>query len=287
MAAAALSVHQASGGRMTLGIGRGDSALAYVGLSPAPVSYLERYVSVLRLYLTGKSIPVDVAASFVQGARSVEELALADRPNESGLQWLDPKLDPVPVDVAASGPRVIEVAARVADRLTLTLGAGVERVAWGIDVAQQVKERQVDSPLRFGTYLNVVPHSDLDTARDIAVHAVATFARFSVMGGSPAGPISARQRGVYDALTDAYDMNRHLDGHKVRSGVITSQFLDEFAILGSTEDCISRLSELGRLGIDRFTIICGTAGSDAKESARSYKLLVDEVIPAVRAELAH
>ena len=41
-ASAIASVHAASGGRAVLGIGRGDSALAHLGLAPAPVVVFER-----------------------------------------------------------------------------------------------------------------------------------------------------------------------------------------------------------------------------------------------------
>src|SRR5580693_8379785 len=41
-AAGAASVQAISGGRAVLGIGRGDSALAYLGLAPAPLAGFER-----------------------------------------------------------------------------------------------------------------------------------------------------------------------------------------------------------------------------------------------------
>src|SRR5215471_9201714 len=41
-AAAVASIQVASNGRASLGIGRGDSALAHLGLAPARVGYLER-----------------------------------------------------------------------------------------------------------------------------------------------------------------------------------------------------------------------------------------------------
>ena len=43
-ASSALSVQHLSGGRMVLGIGRGDSALAYLGRSPARLGYFEQYL---------------------------------------------------------------------------------------------------------------------------------------------------------------------------------------------------------------------------------------------------
>src|SRR3954447_12021536 len=56
-AAAIPSVHVAPGGRAALGSGRADSALAPLGLAPAPVGELERFVRLTRRYLRGE--PVD------------------------------------------------------------------------------------------------------------------------------------------------------------------------------------------------------------------------------------
>src|SRR3954470_13399758 len=56
MAAAIASVQEASGGRAVLGIGRGDSSLAHLGLAPASVAHLGRYVEALRAYLRGEEV---------------------------------------------------------------------------------------------------------------------------------------------------------------------------------------------------------------------------------------
>ena len=45
------SVHVASGGRAVFGVGRGDSALAHLGLAPARVAYFENFVRATRAYL--------------------------------------------------------------------------------------------------------------------------------------------------------------------------------------------------------------------------------------------
>ena len=50
-ATAAGSVHAETGGRFVLGIGRGDSALAYIGLAPAPPAQFERHLERLQGYL--------------------------------------------------------------------------------------------------------------------------------------------------------------------------------------------------------------------------------------------
>src|SRR5262245_49915664 len=55
-AAGIASVHVQSGGRAVLGIGRGDSALAHLGLAPVSVPAFERYVVAVRAYLNGASV---------------------------------------------------------------------------------------------------------------------------------------------------------------------------------------------------------------------------------------
>src|SRR5688500_16724205 len=108
-AAGIASVHAASGGRAVLGIGRGDSALAHLGLAPAPVADLERYVATVRTYLSGGTVSFDDLATYHRdGARPVHALGLASAPADSRLHWLDPSLPPVPVEVVATGPRVLD-----------------------------------------------------------------------------------------------------------------------------------------------------------------------------------
>ena len=43
--------------------------------------------------------------------------------------------------------------------------------------------------LSFGAFINVVAHPDLEVARDLAATGVSTLSRFSVMHGTPTGPV--------------------------------------------------------------------------------------------------
>src|SRR5438445_6631084 len=77
-AAAIASVHAASGGRAHLGIGRGDSALAHLGMAPAPLAELERFVRVTRAYLRGDTVAFEDLRPYERdGARPVDVLGLA------------------------------------------------------------------------------------------------------------------------------------------------------------------------------------------------------------------
>src|SRR6478609_9320478 len=133
-ASAVASVHAESGGRAVLGIGRGDSALAHLGRAPAKVAQLARYIDAVQTYLRGDEIAFEELEPFAprDAPPPVDSLGLAATATSSSLHWLRRDLAKVPVDVSATGPKVIEVAAHHADRVTLGVGADPDRLRWAI-----------------------------------------------------------------------------------------------------------------------------------------------------------
>jgi 5,10-methylenetetrahydromethanopterin reductase len=281
-ATAIASIQRLSGGRAVLGIGRGDSALAHLGRSPARVRTFERYVEVLQKYLRGEPVAFDELEFAEQAAPAVEELDLADTPEASRIQWLsdDPK---VPVEVAATGPRVIAAGARHAERVMFTLGAEPERIAWGIETARNARDEAGLDPdgVAFGSYINLVAHPDLATARELVSGGLTTFARFSVMHGDVAGPVSDAQRQVLRDLHGSYDMREHTRVGSPQTGALTPEFVERFAIVGSPKTCVRRLEELAALGLDKFILTGPTAGADREQAAHALDLLNREVLPAI------
>src|SRR5207244_12216831 len=69
-ASAIATVHAESGGRAVLGIGRGDSSLAYIGLAPAPLAAFERHLVRLQGYLRGDGVELDQPGADACGMRS-------------------------------------------------------------------------------------------------------------------------------------------------------------------------------------------------------------------------
>ena len=78
-AAAAASLQVVSRGRMVLGIGRSDSALAHLGSAPVPAAMLERDLRVLRAFLRNEEVPfADLVEYVPANVRFVDTLGLAD-----------------------------------------------------------------------------------------------------------------------------------------------------------------------------------------------------------------
>ncbi|MEQ8859852.1 MAG: LLM class flavin-dependent oxidoreductase [Pseudomonadales bacterium] len=283
-ASAAMAVQQVSGGRMVLGIGRGDSALAHLGRAPARLAGFSRYVAVLQRYLRGERVefsdlPMDDAI-----AAPVAALELADHPQSSRIRWFDPALPKVPLEVAATGPRVIDLAGREADRVLLTLGAVPERLRWGIDLARRARRDSGGDPdsLALGAYVNLVCHPDRAIARDLVRGGLTTFARFSVMHGTVSGPADEETRGVLARLHDGYDMRAHTRGDSVQATLMDDAFVDAFAIAGPPDHCLARLAELEALGIDKVIVSGPTAGTDRDAARKAMALLDEAVVPVLR-----
>lgn len=254
-ASSAISVQKVSGGRMVLGIGRGDSALAHLGRSPARVKWFENYLEVLQAYLRGEEVPFSRAAMLDSVAPPVENLGLADTPTSSSIHWAEGEKK-VPVEVASTGARVIGIAARHADRIMFALGADPARIQWGIDTARQAAIDAGRDPdaLTYGAYVNLVCHDDMDIARQMGRAGTSLFARFSVMHGTVSGPASEQQQSVFHDVHDRYDMNKHAQAGGNQTTALTDEFMDSFAIIGPGTHCLERLEELSGLGIDKFVI---------------------------------
>jgi len=281
-AAAAQSVAAIAGGRVTVGIGRGDSALAHLGRAPARVEVLERYISALRTYLRGGEVAFDDLGFSESTAPDVATLGLADTPNSSRLLWRREDDPHISVEVAATGPRVIAAAARTADRIIFALGADEARLQWGIETAHAARVDAGLDPegIEFGAYVNVVAHPDIEVARSLVAGSLTTFARFSVMHGKVSGPADDSEREVLQNLRDSYDMTTHTRSDSAQAGSLTPEFIDRYAIVGGPQHCISRLEALESIGIEKLIVIGSSPGSDIDEAHRAENTIANDVLPA-------
>lgn len=271
------TIQAESNGRAVLGIGRGDSLLSHIGLAPAPVRVFERYLTRVQTYLRGDEVPFDIGTDGGGVVESSESLGLAGEPTGSRLRWLDPELPKVPVDVAASGPRVIELGARVAEIVTLAVGVDPGRVAWGIERARSVRPE-----VQIGAYIPIIVHSDRDTARALVSGSATSFARFSVMHGTVAGPADEERQRALVAVHDAYDMRAHFNHGSPQSQLMRDDDMDAFGIAGPPSYCIERLLALVELGVNRLFFMGGGFGIDETEALAARGRLVKEVLPALR-----
>ena len=265
-AGAALSLQVESDGRAVLGIGRGDSSVQRIGKEPDPVARFERYLAMVQTYLSGGSVDRDGFAS--------------------RLEWL-PQVGvaKVPVEVAATGPRVIEVAARHADRICFAVGADPTHLGAAIAHARAAAAAAGRDPaaLRYGAFVNCVLHDDVAVARDALRGTVATFARFSAMRGSPLAQLPPPLRRTVEYLRGHYDMREHTRADAGHTAGIDDAFVDWFAIAGPVERALPRFRALAALGLDFLHVVPSSTGVSREIAIGSFTTLGRDLLPALAA----
>jgi 5,10-methylenetetrahydromethanopterin reductase len=226
---------------------------------------------------------------FCAGVRDVhaylhkETLDARGRP--SRLHWLDrAKQGPVPVDIAASGPKVIAFAARTVERVTFAVGADPARLAWALELARSelADEGRAGTAVSFGAYINVGCDPDPSTGRNLIRGSSAAFAHFSAMPGSTGAGLDARDRDVVAEVGRRYDSNHHLFNSADHSSVMPDEFIDRFAVVGDPQTCARRLLELTALGLQRLVLTGPTIDAEPEPARLSRRLVVEELVPALR-----
>src|SRR5579884_3440870 len=118
------TLHVISGGRMVMGIGRGDSARRVIGQQPVKMAEFEASCRMIKDFMNGRAVDWN-------GKELKLEWALAD--------------PQIPMYVAGYGPKALGVAGRVSDGVIIQLADPVI-VEWIMDVARKAAEAEGRDP---------------------------------------------------------------------------------------------------------------------------------------------
>ncbi|TSA54045.1 MAG: LLM class flavin-dependent oxidoreductase [Actinobacteria bacterium] len=283
-ASAIASLQAISNGRAVLGIGRGDASLAHIGRAPASVETLSRYVQLVQRYLRGEHIPFSELDEFATNAPHLTELDVEHAPSASSLEWLG-TIPKVPVEVSATGPKMIAQAALYADSVMLSVGAETERLRWGIDLVRSTRTQAGLDPkgISIGAWVNVVAHPDVEIARQLASGWTSVFARFAIMHGKPTGPQTDDSIKSLEHLYNDFDLRDQASSASVQARSMTQDFIDNYAIVGTAEACVARLSQINDLGIDKVITVGFADTTDNNIDGRyATKTFLNQIAPALK-----
>ena len=277
------TVQVVSQGRAVLGLGRGDSALAYLGMAPAPLKFFEAYVSRLRNYLQGIPQPFDLDLDGGNHFPPVDRLGLAQQAEDARFGMGMTDAPAVPLDMVGTGPKVLAIAGRYADRVTTAVGGDAERVAWALGEVAAARQRAgVSHPVSLGAWVPVAVTDDLAAGRRMLSGVTTSMARFTAMHGKAVAPVAEDDRKIYERVHDAYELHGHFQEGSPQSKQVPDDFIDRFAVIGPPEACVERLQALIDLGVERF-VISGPSPATTPDLALQADLLFSsEVMPALR-----
>ena len=257
-ASALATLNEISGGRMVMGMGRGDSARRVIGKPPVTVEHMEEACRQIRDLAEGREI-------------DYEGTPLR-------LKWASGRL---PVWVAAYGPKALRAAGRVADGLIMQL-ADPYIIEWSLRYVREGAE-EAGRPYDDIQIMSAAPAyvtDDMEAAREqvrwfpamVSNHVVDLVHRYA----STELPAELTE---FIRARDHYDYADHGRTGAEHASFVTDEVVDRFCVLGTPERCLAKLRELEALGVDQFNIY-----SMVDDPAGVIRSFGEELIPAFRGE---
>jgi probable F420-dependent oxidoreductase len=227
-----------SGGRMQLGIGRGDSSRRVLGKKPVTSGQLEQAVQTFRELTAGR------------------ETEYEGQPTH--LSWATGS---PPVWIAGYGPKDREMAGRIADCVILQY-ADPHLIEWCLSFVKKGAESVGRDPrsIEVMAAAPVWVSDDLKVARDrvrwfpalVSNHVVDLISRYKPEELPPALTSYVSNRGKYD-------YQQHCEVDSTNSKFVSDEVVDRFCLVGPAEAHRQKLRTLASVGVTQFNVylMCG------------------------------
>ncbi|MEP6807830.1 MAG: TIGR03842 family LLM class F420-dependent oxidoreductase [Chloroflexota bacterium] len=256
--ASALAVlDELSGGRMDLGIGRGDSARRVLGKPPTSMKTLEEAISVIRDLVEGRSVTFE-------GTELV-------------LPWTGKwKL---PVWVAGYGPMALAMTGRIADGLILQL-ADPDLIRWFVAQLREAEAAAGRPPGSVRVQAAAPAHIGPRTVGHARTRWFPALVSNHVVDLVNKYPREQLPEALTGYVTDrgGYDYHHHAEVGSTNAAFVGDEVADRFCVLGEPAEHIAKLHELAAAGVDQFNIYL--MNGDEEEQLEVYGR---EIVPALSA----
>jgi 5,10-methylenetetrahydromethanopterin reductase len=237
-------------GRMIVGIGLGDSSVETMGMKPAKLSYFEKTMQQMRDLLDGKEVQLETGKIHV----------------------LHPCQRKVPIYIAASGPKMLELCGRIADGIIILVGVAddyIEHAQEKITAGAKAAGRRLED-------INIVlwvpcAVSDTSPAKDAVKAHVAR-----VVAHPLPYVLDPREQKVLEEIRKTYDYYHHMDQQANHAEVIPDWLVDKFAIAGTVAESRAQIERIKKTGIQQIAIIpYSPLGGSREETIRGFAKAMD------------
>ncbi|MSP52480.1 MAG: LLM class flavin-dependent oxidoreductase [Alphaproteobacteria bacterium] len=249
-AAAFMSLNEIAPGRIAMGVGSGDSALWSIGKKGARVQQMRDYITAVKALLRGETANWD-GYSFK-------------------AEWSAYEPFDLPVYVACSGPKILRMAAEVADGAIVTMGFAPEDVAYVRGIVAEGRRTAGRSDRDFALWWNA--HVVFDESYEKAAERSLGWSPYWLTMGSMEG------KGIPDELkekfkqlnSDAHDLNavyHAKDRNKVvlerakALGVYDWMMRHSPRLFGTPRDVATRLNEFGARDMKQWIFFATSRGA--------------------------
>jgi 5,10-methylenetetrahydromethanopterin reductase len=223
-------------GRTLLGIGTGDSSVHNAGVKPANLAETKEYVSAVKDLLSkGETTYHGETARLTWGHAEI------------------------PVYIAASGPKTLELAGEIADGVIIQTGLSPEVIEDALNCIRRGAERagrdfsKIDKT--WFPWVNVA--SSKDEAIENILHSLASgakhLARFTTQGKHiPENMIPLIEQVYQNYKFEQHQIPGNDNGKLVKELGLAEYLADRFAIVGTPQDCVRKIEEAAEAGARHF-----------------------------------
>ena len=225
------------GPRTICGIGRGDSALRYVGRKPRTLAEMVDAMRVVKGLVAGESVDY--------------------RGTELRFPWVERGWD-LPMWGAGYGPRALECIGRHADGFILQL-ADPRILEWTLAAVREASGAAGRLPGSVATCVTAPAYVGGDIAHQreqlrwfggmVGNHVADLVRRYGEGSGSMPSALTAYIKG-----REGYDYAHHGRAGNPSTDFVPDDIVDRFCVLGGVEDHVAKLTRLRDLGADHFAI---------------------------------
>ena len=245
VASAYATLEEYAPGRTIVGIGLGDSSVETMGMKPAKLSYFEKTMAQMRQLLDGQEVQLETGK----------------------IHLLHPCKAKVPIYIAASGPKMLELSGRIADGIIVLVGVADEYIAHArerIAAGAKAAGRKVEDV----NLVLWVPCAVSDTAP--AKDAVKAHVARVVAHPLPY-VLDPTEQKVLEEIRKTYDYYHHMDQQANHAEVIPDWLVDKFAIAGSVAECRAQIERIKKTGIQHIALIpYSPPGGSREETIRGF-----------------
>ncbi len=245
VASAYATLEEFAPGRMIVGIGLGDSSVETMGMKPAKLAYFEKTLGQMRDLLAGKEVRLDTGKIHIK----------------------HPCKGKVPIYVAASGPKMLELSGRIADGIIVLVGVADEYL-------RQAKERIEAGAIAAGRKLSDINLvlwvpcvvSDKAPAKDAVKAHVAR-----VVAHPLPYVLDEKEQRVLADIRKTYDYYHHMEQEANHAEVIPDWLVEKFAVAGTVAECRAQVERIKKSGIQQIAVIpYGAQGEDREDTLRGF-----------------
>jgi probable F420-dependent oxidoreductase len=233
------TLNRISGGRMELGIGRGDSSRRVLGKKPTTLAQLEAATLKIRALARGETVeheeqPVHFPWAVPEGEEPPE----------------------LPIWIAAYGPKALQLAGAIAHGVILQF-ADPFLIRWCVGFVHEGARAAGRDPssVKIMAAAPVWVSDDLAEARErvrwfpalVSNHVVDLLARYDQATLPP-------ELTAYVARREGYDYQHHAEVGSANAAFVSDEVVDRYCIVGPVAEQRRRLQELAEAGVHQFNI---------------------------------